>query len=309
MLILVAVTISMAVNGGLFDYAGKAVSDTQNAINAEQQLADGKIQIGDVWYNSIDEYLLANGGSNEPPKVEVETIPTTTSYVGCYADIDGVEGIDGIIYADLARGNTKGENWINEYGVYTIPVETGLKEYYVSGTANGPFGDEKQVIKAVPGTTGKDRFYVMALENVGSASTKYCWYAGASENMNDYETTTSGDFGKGKENTTNMIAKWDKGAGEGGYGAQNTGSKKDMWGEIKNQVLNGWFVPSRGEWAAFAQELGITKSNYTTFGLGYYYWSSSQSATGGAWGADFYDVYMNSYIVNFPLFVRLSATF
>ena len=42
MLILVAVTISMAINGGLFDYAGKATSETENAIEKEQELANGK---------------------------------------------------------------------------------------------------------------------------------------------------------------------------------------------------------------------------------------------------------------------------
>ena len=40
MLILVAVTITMAVNGGLFTQAGKAKGDTQNAINAEKELAN-----------------------------------------------------------------------------------------------------------------------------------------------------------------------------------------------------------------------------------------------------------------------------
>ena len=57
MLILVAVTISMAVNGGLFDYAGKAVGETQNALDVEQQLANGAIQVDGVWYDSIDDYL------------------------------------------------------------------------------------------------------------------------------------------------------------------------------------------------------------------------------------------------------------
>ena len=57
MLILVAVSISMAVNGGLFSYAGKATGDTQKEINAEKELADGRIQIGNEIYNSIDEYL------------------------------------------------------------------------------------------------------------------------------------------------------------------------------------------------------------------------------------------------------------
>ena len=57
MLILVGVTISMAVNGGLFEKAGEAVGDTQNAINAEQQLANGEINVGGVLYDSIDDYV------------------------------------------------------------------------------------------------------------------------------------------------------------------------------------------------------------------------------------------------------------
>ena len=57
MLILVAVTISMAINGGLFEKAGKATGDTKNAMNAEQQLADGRIQIAGKVYESIDDYL------------------------------------------------------------------------------------------------------------------------------------------------------------------------------------------------------------------------------------------------------------
>ena len=64
MLILVAVTISMAINGGLFDYAGKAVGETQNAIDEEQKLAEGKIKIGETWYNSIDEYINSDGEVN-----------------------------------------------------------------------------------------------------------------------------------------------------------------------------------------------------------------------------------------------------
>ena len=57
MLILVAVTISMAINGGLFEKAGKATGETRNAMDAEQQLADGRIQIAGKVYESIDDYL------------------------------------------------------------------------------------------------------------------------------------------------------------------------------------------------------------------------------------------------------------
>ena len=60
MLILVAVTISMAINGGLFEKAGKATGDTKNAMNAEQALASGQITIGGITYASIDDYLAGN---------------------------------------------------------------------------------------------------------------------------------------------------------------------------------------------------------------------------------------------------------
>ena len=71
MLILVAVTITMAINGGLFNYAQKAGRDTNNAIKSEQKLADGKIKIGEVWYDSIDAYL-ANSPSSQTTTIVSE---------------------------------------------------------------------------------------------------------------------------------------------------------------------------------------------------------------------------------------------
>ena len=59
MLILVGVTISMAVNGGLFEYAGRAAGQTKNALSAEGQLADERINIAGEWYNNVDEYLTS----------------------------------------------------------------------------------------------------------------------------------------------------------------------------------------------------------------------------------------------------------
>ena len=57
MLILVAVTINMAVNGGLFEYAGKAVGEMQNAIDYDQELSKGKIEVDGVWYDSVEDYI------------------------------------------------------------------------------------------------------------------------------------------------------------------------------------------------------------------------------------------------------------
>ena len=107
MLILVGVTISMAVNGGLFDYAGKAVGDTKNAMEAEQALANGGIEVGGVWYNSIDEYLVASGnkgnagGSGETGGNEGE------------GDGEGIEIPEGIKVGDYV-------NYTPTAGTYTV---------------------------------------------------------------------------------------------------------------------------------------------------------------------------------------------
>ena len=56
MLILVSVTISLVTNGGLFQYAGRAVKDTQEAKDKEITLSDGSVIIDGVKYSSIDAY-------------------------------------------------------------------------------------------------------------------------------------------------------------------------------------------------------------------------------------------------------------
>ena len=242
-------------------------------------------------------------------------ISKSTSYVGYYADIDADGTVDGVIYADLAVGNQGSGQWNNSNGTYyTIPTVTeGLKDYYISKTnykANEGFGT-KDVIS--PTGTGKDRFYIMALTDIDGKrnGTFYDWYNAAYGKMSDYAATTSGDFGKGKSNTTTMISKWNATA----YGAQNNCSyHKDMWGQIQEEVKNGWFVPSRAEWAAFGEELGISKYSssekyYENFGLSCYYWSSSQGNTNSAWSADFIGGSMDFNYVNNGSYVRLSATF
>ena len=232
-------------------------------------------------------------------------ISKTESYVGYYADIDGDKTVDGIIYADLAKGNTGDGQWYDSDGNYTIPVTEGVKDYYISKTNyEGSFGT-KDVLS--PTGTGKDRFYIMALTDIdGKQNGTYYWYNAAYGNMSDYATATSGDFGTGKANTNAMIAKWDAKA----YGEQDKSADyKDMWGQIKSQVAKGWFVPSRAEWSAFAEELGITKENYANKGLSIYYWSSSQRSKYVAWDAYFISGYMSSFNVNVGNFVRLSATF
>ena len=265
-----------------------------------------------------DGNVTSKEDSNQPTPNPTDKISKSTSYVGYYADIDADGTVDGVIYADLAKGDNVEKKWNNDSdSTYTIPTVTeGLKDYYISKTnykANEGFGT-KDVIS--PTGIGKDRFYIMALTDIDGKrnGTYYDWYNAAySKGMSDYATTTSGDFGKGKSNTTTMISKWNAKA----YGDQDQCSSgyKDMWGQIQEKVNNGWFVPSRAEWSAFGGELGISKDSsnekyYGNFGLSTHYWSSSQYSAFYAWYANFYDGYMRSSSVNnHYFFVRLSATF
>ena len=149
----------------------------------------------------------------------------------------------------------------------------------------------------------------MALDDVDTGT--HCWYDAAYGNMNDYYTATSRSFGSGKQNTKNMIAKWNSSA----YGSQNDNSSyPDMWGlsAVQSGTWNGssgWYVPSREEWAAFGDQLGITQSNYENKRLSNWYWSSSHSGTDGAWRAAFDDGSMYSSSVDSYYSVRLGATF
>ena len=246
-------------------------------------------------------------------------------YVGYYADVDGNETVDGIIYADLAVTVTDGR-WSDDWGDYSYSKPQGsLKEYTISQESyNGDFGT-KPVLKAV-NSTGADRFYVMALKDVALDGTStaernsiyWNWYYDAygklDESMKIPSTGEgSDDFGQGKSKTQTMITKWNQEA----YGKKNVdGTYKDLWG-IFNHTNNTigtvdsskWFIPSKGEWSAFGGNLEITTSNYVNFELSDWYWSSSQYRTDTAYLADFGTGYMNYRIVNSYYYVRLSTTF
>ena len=144
------------------------------------------------------------------------------------------------------------------------------------------------------------------------------WYKKAYGKMSDYSTFTSKDFGKGKENTEKMIERMknhsDKSQYKYDYGEPTTGENADIWNIIEDKVKEGWFVPSKAEWAAFASYLNISKTStdtnyYVNYGLNSWYWSSSQSNNSFAWYVDFNDGNMNDDTVNNTNSLRLCATF
>ena len=263
--------------------------------------------------------VVTAAGSTKPEEPTpnpptADTISKSTSYVGYYADIDKDGTVDGVIYADLAVGNRNqgSGQWSDSNGEYTIPtVSAGsLKNYYISQESYACKFGTGAVIS--PTGTGTERFYIMALTDIKTNEKFYDWYNAAySSGISDYSAVTSTGFGTGKTNTTTMITKWNA----KNYGNQDTCSEhKDMWGQIQTKVNEGWFVPSKAEWLAFARELRISKyisdeKYYGNLGLGSWYWSSSLYSTDNAWCPSFYDVSMCIDNINESYYVRLSDTF
>lgn len=192
----------------------------------------------------------------------------------------------------------------------------------------GDFGIGK-LIQQKAGTTGLDRYYIMALkdealpngrdysgEELGlnkNFRTAY-WYYNARGKTTDYETFTSEDFGEGKNNTKKMVARWRaNGTAEGSDANYGEGRAEDIWGQIgapTNLEEIVWFVPSKEELCAFGGELGVTGANYLNeFKLSPAYWSSSLYDDYGATDVSFFWGYMRGWNVYYNDSVRLSATF
>ena len=86
MLILVVVTIRISTNGGLFDYAGKAARETNDAVADETDIANGKIKIGGITYNSIEEYINRSNLYGIKLKYKVEDSNILIYFEDSYTD-------------------------------------------------------------------------------------------------------------------------------------------------------------------------------------------------------------------------------
>ena len=312
MIILAAVTINVTLgDGGLVQQARLAAERTQSAAEKEQaeidslqqELANILAEDGEITPPELDENNETGGDIVKP---EEPSVSETETQVANYADVDGNGTVDGIIYADLAIGGSG----TGLQQSYTIPTSSNFKKYKMTQESySGRFGTGK-VIAPVNGSSGNERFYVMALSDVDSS--KHCWYYSAySYGMSDYASQTSTAFGRGEQNTINMIAKWNS----SGYGSQNGNSSyPDMWGlsAVNSRTWNGssgWYIPSRDEWAAFAGELNITNSNYRDCGLAGWNWSSSQTDRSSAWCTNLpANNFLNDVVGNWSS-VRLGMTF
>ena len=263
-----------------YNYTVDCITDSSgNIVNSTDEISENdKYSVVQKEFKNISDSSNTFLCIGKLVKKESAIVPldTSASYIGYYADVDDDGTVDGVIFADLAfsksgiwNTDTPSNSTSNKNGTYSYTAQTGLKEYYISQESyKGKFGT-KPVISPVSGTTGNDRFYVMALSDFTTSSySSWYWYKAAYGKISNYSTITSQNFGSGKQNTANMISKWNSSA----YGSQNT---RDIWNAIQTQVNNGWFVPSSKEWAAFGNAFNITSSNFSSYGLSFWYWPSS----------------------------------
>ena len=200
------------------------------------------------------------------------------------------------------------DNGGNSARTYTIPSETGLKQYYIKGEYTDEHFGTGKVIAPFEGTNGNERFYVMALEDI-NPGTNYCWYDAADGKLDKFVGDSDNDFGQGRENTEYVNEKWNDPSLP--WGAHNDNSyNDDMWEVIQEEIADGWFVPSKSEWFAFGAAFGITSGNYSrTYGLSNYYWSSSQRSMRIAYSVRFPTNGTGHDFVYTYYCVRLATTF
>ena len=222
-----------------------------------------------------------------------------------------------MIYADLVE--SKSGEWGDSNGTYSYSKQDGLKSYYIKKATynDGHFG-EHPVIAPKSGTSGNDRFYVMRLKQYVNES-EWQWdrwyHLDEWGNMKDYET--SEDFGLGRENTERLIYYWINNPTAGSVSEDGSGSAVadwgygDIWYQYSDEYEDGWFVPSRGEWSAFGDNLTITPDNYEDYGFENDYWSSSQDpdSLNEAFCIDFVNGRMRMEYLGSYLYIRLSTTF
>ena len=282
------------------------------------------------------EYTLKSDGTVVSTVYVPPTPATDEDYRGYYADVDGDGEADGIIYADLGANiqyPQSGDwynainNWGQNDGTYSYNKATGnLNEYIISNNAykkNDGFGENK-IIK-LKKDNNNPRFYVMALEDFTTTDYQtFYWYKNAYGKMNASDTSI--DFGEGYKNTGKIIGIWNEGE-SGKYTAAQ--DNQDIFKHIQEKYNSKekWYIPSRGEWGAFADYLKKKTTNPLThdygsgsyvansgnykrlYGLSNHYWSSSQINTDIAWDATFDYGYMGGNYVYDDIYVRLGATF
>ena len=295
-IVTVAIVLVLLVALGVYN------TSTNKGSGVAKKVSEGT---SDVTYNYKKKYF--DTSDNRKGFIDpAQYVSKSESQVGKYADVDGDGTVDGIIFADLLFGGS-GEYGTNEDGKYTITKISSCKDYYVSQNSyTNKLGGTTEVL--TPIGDGNSRFYVMALADVDE--NYHNWYHAAyySNGINDYSSIIGNGFGKGKPNTTTMIDKW-KNKVYGGQNADTIYERTDIWDVVQLQAANGWFVPSKQEWSAFAKCFGITSSTFSSKGLRSCYSTSSLLEAKFAYAIQFNSEKIFNEGIGGGSYIRLATTF
>ena len=182
----------------------------------------------DIAYGKI---AYARGERIVGTRIDADTVLNSDEIY--YADINDDGTVDGVIFADLAVGGS-GEWGSNGWETYTIPKEENLKSYYIKNEnyTDDSFKKSGKVIAPMKETSGNERFYVMALEDIDSG-TYYCYYKSSYGKLDKTVGPSENDFGKGRENTEYVNGKWKDEL----WGEQNSfWLADDIWSVIQEEI-------------------------------------------------------------------------
>lgn len=279
----------------------------------------------------LDDYNFIIEGNGIIKKINF--ISEQKNYTGYYADINKDGIVDGIIFVDLVAGSSKEKQQWEEnsagygnkttYSISKLSDISEVKKYYTSEDKYKLENEteEKPIIYSTG--SGLDRFYIMSLNDFTTeeyidekdsnknypAYTTYHYFKNAYGKM--YKADTFEGLGEGKTNTKIMIEKWNLNGITGEYDGA-TQDNRDIWKHIQDEADEGWFIPSREEWSAFANELNITKENYNTiYNLNNRYMSSTRFSYYVPYWINFTEARMDgNYFGNGATWcVRLATTF
>ena len=123
MLILVGVSVTVALNGGLFSQAQQAVGETETERDKELALSDGRVKVNGVWYDSMDDYV-----ANKPSENQSES----STEGGSGNEGTGGEEPEVVLPEGWSVAEIKPEGWSENVeaitdGANTIPLPKGFE--------------------------------------------------------------------------------------------------------------------------------------------------------------------------------------
>ena len=199
MLILVGVSVTVALNGGLFSTAQGAARSTEAEKAKEQTLASGRIKVGDVWYDSLEAYKSKTPSANQSDTVTPEDP----------ADPEGGNGGSGGTIT-LPTGweiTEKPEEWTSNKVTAIKEKATGKivplpEEYTISEIA-----DEQTIDGGLVITDGTNEFVWIPVEDInemakvtsGIDENGRTNYEGKLYDFTSTSATEKSDYGQGTE--------------------------------------------------------------------------------------------------------------